>query len=172
MAEPWIEEALTALGTLRGRTARQKRDTILAVVTAKMRGDTVNSVLTSDNSPVSEQGYYRWMKDAEFRKALERVESLAMASQDRESLDRIRRAKRMIAQAAPAAVRELTKILLTSPDERIRLQAANSILDRARLDLVNNDASASDTARGATINSDTMAALIQDALANRGKMIE
>lgn len=166
---PWESEVIRVLDRLKDGASRKKRSAILAVVTARTSGISLTQLWASPDRPCSEGAYYRWMEeDPIFKEVLEEVERLAFAYMDRESLENLRAAKRSLATAARAAGDELFN-LLASDDPKIRLAAANSILDRAALQMLDE---ADGGKRTVSVNSDTMAALVTEAMKQRGKMID
>jgi len=105
-------------------------------------------------------------EDPDFRAASETVERLARAYLDESMIADLQKAKRRLVAVAPAAVMELAR-LLQDGDPRVRLSAANSILDRAAMDT----AQKVEAAQTHAINADTMAALIADAQKKRGELV-
>lgn len=163
----WIEQAMQALSTIKGRTSAQRKQAIIAVVTAKIEGRSVASVFKAPDAPCDRAVYYKWMgEDPDFRAASETVERLARAYLDESMIADLQKAKRRLVAVAPAAVMELAR-LLQDGDPRVRLSAANSILDRAAMDT----AQKVEAAQTHAINADTMAALIADAQKKRGELV-
>ena len=168
----WTIQATKILSRLDGhRSSRKMRDTIIGIVSAKTEGKTVVQYFASGNPVVSKQGFEKWMLIPEFRAVFEEVESLAYNTMDREALKSLRTARRALTHAAGIAVAELVRIVRSSDDVKIRLSAANSILDRVSFEALKDEEGAGGMERRAIINSDTMAALIAAAMSQRGNLV-
>ena len=147
------------------------RDTIIGVITAKTAGQAVTQYFATGNPPVSIQGFHKWMLDPVFKAVFDEVETLAYNTMDREALKSLRTARRALTHAAGVAVSELVRIVRSSDDVKVRLAAANSILDRGSFDALKDEDGTGGMERRAIINSDTMAALIAAAMTQRGSLV-
>jgi len=148
-----------------------KRDTIIGVIAAKTEGKTVVQYFASGNASVSKHGFEKWLLDPVFKAVFDEVETLAYNTMDREALKSLRTARRSLTQAADVAVAELVRIVRSSDDVKVRLAAANSILDRVSFEALKDEDGTGGMERRAIINSDTMAALIAAAMAQRGSLV-
>lgn len=167
----WEEAARAALNRIRGKGSQQKKAAIVKVVSAKLAGNSIASVFKDkETRPCNPDVFWRWMAhDKLFKRTIEEVEQLARTFQDEQIIRDLKLARQRLAMAAPVAATELVRLMRMSPDEKVRLQAANSILDRADLTTATKQ---DGVVRHGIVNSDVMADLIREAMARKGSLID
>lgn len=98
-----------------------------------------------DDKITSEAAYYRkgkvdddgkrsgygWGHDPDFQEALDAAKRLALATQQRESMGHLQRAKRYAEQAAGPAVQTWVNVMAFGVDDRARNEAAQKVIDLA-----------------------------------------
>lgn len=140
MAEPaWIKIATEELARLKDdggaqATIQKKRDTIIALVEARLAQKTEESVWRLPHTCARQTYHTKWKKDELFSDVLDKVTSLAREWQDTANIRAVTDAAEIIQMAAPLAAKTLVEIMTGSQDERLRKSAADSLLDRSAVE--------------------------------------
>jgi len=126
----WVEAVGAAFDGLQQPHREKKKATIIALVDARLAGRSEETVWKLPG--VCNRGTYhlKWKKQADFVICLDRVSALATDWRDGRAIRALQEAAERLALATPVAVGKAI-VLLGSDDERVRLQAAFGILDRA-----------------------------------------
>lgn len=122
----WSRDALVSLKKIVGKRKEYKRALILKVVRSRLSGIFLTKSLTS----VEYEDYFYFRSDPLFVTVLNEVSQLATVTSDQFALDAITRTQRLLAVKSTKAL-ETAVAVLASEDERVRLQAAFGLLDRA-----------------------------------------
>lgn len=128
--QEWIEEAADLLGRIKGRAAQKKRETIIALVDARInnRHDATAFEKAGTGHQIT---YHRlWKHDPVFRDVLAEVERLASHWHNLQQARQLAVTAEKLAQLAPTAADVLAEAM-RSPDMTIALKAALAVLDRA-----------------------------------------
>jgi hypothetical protein len=126
----WFDTAAAELDRLTGVHVGKKRATILALVDARISGRSEETVWSLPET-CNRSAYYKWRKeDPIFFDVLTKVTGLARTWKDGAALRALAQAAERLALASPVAVARAIA-MLQSGDDRIVLQAAFGILDRA-----------------------------------------
>lgn len=125
----WIEEAASALSRLGPPYRHKKRNTILALVTARLAGQSEETVWSLPETCSRTIYHERWKHDPVFMSVLEEVTRIAYSWQDKRMLRALREASERLSFAAPVAAAKLIA-LLDSDEPSVVLRAATTILDR------------------------------------------
>lgn len=158
VAPEWISEAVDLLNAITGAHAQKKRDTIIALVDARLAGRPEESVWQLPGTVNRKNYHVKWKHDPDFKAALDAVHRLATVYKTNQQVNSLALAAQNLAISSPAAVATAVA-LLTSQDETVQLRAAFGILDRAGVE----------TAQKGTVqqqmNADQFAQLSQEAAA-------
>ena len=131
MANDWTAAANEALGRLAGeRHYHKMRNTILALVDARLAGRSEETVWERDDTCSRNTYHAKWKRQALFVETLASVEEIAREWKDTEELRALREAARLMALASPGAAGKAIQ-QLSSTDGNLVLRAAFGILDRA-----------------------------------------
>lgn len=136
MGEDWqsTEELLNQLDRLTGKEWQKKRDTVLAMVDARLAGRSEETVWPLPQTCNRSTYHSKWKKrDPIFVDVLEQCTRIARRHQDAKPARAVMQAGQRLQLASPAAAGRLIA-LLNSEDESIILRAAKEILDRAGID--------------------------------------
>lgn len=128
----WVEDVADALGRITGPNAQRKRDTIVALVAARLEKRSDNWAF-KNATPGHKTTYHKtWKHDPEFAEVLAEVERLAVHWKSQIEARAMAEAASRLAMLAPVAVTVTAKALRSS-DLNIALKAAFGIMDRAGL---------------------------------------
>jgi hypothetical protein len=130
MAVEWEGAVAAALGALTGAHAEKQKATIIALVDARLAGKPEESVWDRPETCNRRTYHMRWKHDPAFAGALAEVQRLASEFKDSRVVRALAQAAERLALASPVAAAKVIE-LLGAGDERVRLQAAFGILDRA-----------------------------------------
>lgn len=130
MADTWLEAINDHLDRLEGTHLQKRRDTVIQIVDARLSGRSDASALARPDTCSPTVFYNKWMKDPVFAEVLEIATSTARRWKSEEHLRALHRAARALQLSSTRAVARLIE-LLDSGDERVQLDSAKSILDRA-----------------------------------------
>ena len=130
MASGWIVEARSELDRIEGQHAHKKRNTVIALVDARLAGASEESVFKRPETCSRNTYHSKWKHDPTFGSVLERVERLARTWTDTRALRSLQDAAERMALASPAAVGVAIR-LMSSQNEPVALRSAFGILDRA-----------------------------------------
>lgn len=133
MADSWIEVAAAALDRLDGQHKRKKRDTVIALVDARLAGRAEESVWELPQACSRTIYHTKWKHDEVFAGVLAEVSAIAERWQDTRSLRALQSAAERMALASPVAAAKLIG-LMNADDAAIVLRAATAILDRAGIE--------------------------------------
>lgn len=143
--EAWLRRAEEHLSRIVYPEKAKKRNTIIALVDARLAGLPDASVFEMSDTCSRNTWYDKWSKDQLIRDVLDAVESLAFTLKDRRKLEALATAKETITMASPAAAQTLAAMaafgymdtMLNGDTLRVpvaateRLRAALGLLDRA-----------------------------------------
>lgn len=137
---PWQQDAATELARITGNQATKKRDTILALVDARISGRSENDVWRLPHTCARSTYHGKWKKDALFADVLASVTELARGARSEIALEALSDAALSLAISAPEAVKTAIH-LMGSLDDTISLRAAFGILDRAGVETATKQSS-------------------------------
>ena len=126
----WIDVATEQLSRLENPHREKKRATIIALVDARLAGETEESVWTQPQCCSRNTYHSKWKRDPVFADVLDKVYHLARDWNDGRSVRALAEAAERLALASPtAAAKAIAQ--LASEDPAVVLRAAFGILDRA-----------------------------------------
>jgi hypothetical protein len=152
----WVEQATALLDQITGPHAQTKRNTIIALVDARLAGRSEETVWSVPGTCNRRNYHTKWKKNPLFAETLRAVHDLAIHHKNSRAVAALSEAAENLALASPAAVAAVVRLLL-STDEGIKLRAAFGILDRAGVETANKGRGDADAERG--VNADTRRAL-------------
>ena len=130
-AQPaWVEQAASLLSEITGPHAQTKRNTIIALVDARLAGRSEETVWSVPGTCNRRNYHTKWKKQPLFAETLKAVHDLAIHHKNLRAVAALSEAAENLALASPAAVAAAVRMLM-STDEAIKLRAAFGILDRA-----------------------------------------
>lgn len=129
-ADTWQAEAAEILARLERPHATKKRNTIIALIDARLSGNSEEQIWKRPDTCSRNIYHEKWKRDPIFVDVLASVEQIARAWQDTTAIRALSKAAERLALASPVAVGRLIE-KLNSADEAIVLRAALGILDRA-----------------------------------------
>lgn len=129
----WIDLAQSELARVTGLHYQRKRNTILALVEARLAGRSEESVWSLPATCSRNTYHSKWKHDATFADVLRKVTEMATTWQSGRRLAALEEAAEALALAAPDAVKRLVG-LLEAPDVKTQRMAAVNILDRAGME--------------------------------------
>lgn len=128
----WRIYALEELVRLNGESyARKRKDTIIALVDAHLAGRAEETVWSLPGTCARTTYHDVWKKDPLFADVLRNVDRIANEWMDRRQVDALAEAASILRVESPDSVRAAVELRDKSEDDRVRLQAAFGILDRA-----------------------------------------
>ncbi len=128
----WRVYALDELVRLNGESyARKRKDTIIALVDAHLAGRSEETVWDLPDTCSRTTYHVHWKKDPLFADVLRNVDRIADEWRDRRQIDALAEAAELLRVESPDSVRAAVELRNTSEDDRVKLQAAFGILDRA-----------------------------------------
>lgn len=136
----WQAEATAELNRIQGNQSNKKRDTIIALVDARLAGRPEESVWSLSQTCARSTYHDKWKQDPTFAEVLDNVSTLARMWKDGEAMRALSEAARRLALAAPIAVTTAIS-KLSSHDEQVQLRASTIILDRAGMETATKQAS-------------------------------
>lgn len=139
MADTWIEAATTALERLDNPHQRKKRDTVIALVDARLAGRSEETVWERPETCSRTVYHTKWKHDPTFAAVLAEVSAIAQRWQDTRALRALQSAAERMALASPVAAAKLIG-LMNADDAAIVLRAATAILDRAGMETATKQA--------------------------------
>ena len=126
----WTADATDELARLTGTHATKKRATVLALVDARLAGQSEETVWKRADTCNRSTYHQKWKFDPVFAEVLESVTDAARTWQDTRTVRALAQAGERLALASPVAVARAIE-QLQSTDAAIVLRAAFGILDRA-----------------------------------------
>lgn len=136
-----IQEALNAIPE---PNSRKKRCTVLRMAEAKVNGLSIRSVFDMPDTCSTQTWYGRttedpgWKDDPAIAKALELATRRAQEWQDQEEAQRMTLRQRQLSQTqdelvdlSKLATQTLAELMMNAGSEKVRLEAAETVLDRA-----------------------------------------
>jgi hypothetical protein len=133
MADSWVEVAAAALDRLDGQHKRKKRDTVIALVDARLAGRSEETVWDLPQACSRTIYHTKWKHDTVFASVLADVSAIADRWHDTRSLRALQSAAERMALASPVAAARLIA-LMNNDEAGIVLRAATAILDRAGME--------------------------------------
>ncbi len=128
----WIDDVAEQLDRIKGLHAQRKRDTIVALVTARLEKRSDNWAFKQGNTANRTTYHRSWKFDPEFADVLAEVERLAIHWRNQVEARALAEAASRLSMLAPVSVTVAAKAL-RSQDLNIALKAAFGIMDRAGL---------------------------------------
>ena len=129
MANDWTAAATEALGRLAGeRHYHKMRNTILALVDARLAGRSEETVWERDDTCSRNTYHAKWKRQALFVEVLAKVEKIAREWNDTEELRALREASRALALASPEAAEQLGRLAATGQVRRVRQGADGELV--------------------------------------------
>lgn len=127
----WTEAAMADLDRLNGFQHEQKRrQTILALVDARLAGRTEETVWDRPETCARSTWHEKWKREPLMQDVLNAVDRAARRWTDTRTLRALAEASERLQLASPAAAGKAISLML-SDDDRVALQAAFGVLDRA-----------------------------------------
>lgn len=126
----WLEYGLAELEKVQQPERNKKINTIIALIDARLAGDSDASVFRRDDCVSRDVWYKKWSKDATIAGVLERIERAIRPVRDSNALMAMSAAATNMQLASPTAAARVIW-LLNSGDESVALRAAFGLLDRA-----------------------------------------
>lgn len=131
MTNDWADAAASELDRLRGlQHEHKRRNTILALVDARLAGRSEETVWTRDETCNRSTWHGKWKHDPVMLDVLASVERQARRWSDTKAIRALADASERLQLASPAAAGKAISLML-SQDDRVALQAAFGVLDRA-----------------------------------------
>lgn len=131
MANDWAEAVASELDRLRGlQHEHKRRNTILALVDARLAGRSEETVWTREDTCNRSTWHNKWKHDPVMLDVLASVERQARRWSDTKAIRALADAAERLQLASPAAAGKAISLML-SHDDRVALQAAFGVLDRA-----------------------------------------
>lgn len=133
-ADPWwLEMALDELSKIRGTEKDKKRLTVIALIDARIGGESDASVFRKAGTVSRDTWYKKWSKDPLITHVLETIENMVRPARDRAALAAMAGAAGTMQLSSPAAVARVIE-LMESKDDAVALKAAFGLLDRAGME--------------------------------------
>ena len=127
----WTEAVMADLERLDGLQHEQKRrQTILALVDARLAGRTEETVWDRPETCARSTWHEKWKREPLMQDVLNAVDRAARRWTDTRTLRALAEASERLQLASPAAAGKAISLML-SDDDRVALQAAFGVLDRA-----------------------------------------
>ena len=147
-----IREQLSRLNGLQHE--RKKKDTLIALIDANMSGKSEETVWEREDTCARSTWHEKWKRDPLIAEVLERARRLAHDWRDGLAANTLAEAAELLALESYASVEKAAHLRDKSDDDRVQLQAAFGILDRAgALTAAKSDVSTN------RLDSDTFAAM-------------
>lgn len=129
----WLEYGLTELEKIQQPERNKKINTIIALIDARLAGESDASVFRRADCVSRDVWYKKWSKDSVIASVLDNIEKLIRPIHDKSALLAMSAAATQMQLASPSAVRRAIS-LMDSLDEAISLRAAFGLLDRAGIE--------------------------------------
>ena len=124
-----IREQLSRLNGLQHE--RKKKDTLIALIDANMSGKSEETVWEREDTCARSTWHEKWKRDPLIAEVLERARRLAHDWRDGLAANTLAEAAELLALESYASVEKAAYLRDKSDDDRVQLQAAFGILDRA-----------------------------------------
>jgi hypothetical protein len=134
MAAEWETQAAEQLNRLTNPHIAKKRATIVALVDARLAGNSEESVFGRPDTCSRNIYHAKWKRDPVFADVLEKTTAMARDWHGGRSMRALAQAAERLALASPVAVARVIQVLSTSIDDQAVLRAAFGILDRAGME--------------------------------------
>lgn len=128
--QEWVEDVAEQLDRIKGHGAQRKRDTIIALVDARLNQRTDATAFRQVGTAHKITYHKSWKHDPTFVEVLAEVERLATHWRNMRQARHLAEAGDRLAQLTPSAVTVLAKAM-KSDDLNVALKAAFGVLDRA-----------------------------------------
>jgi hypothetical protein len=127
----WTDAVATDLDRLRGlQHEHKRRNTVLAMVDARLAGRSEETVWSQPGTCARSTWHETWKLDPLMQDVLASVERQARRWLDTKAIRALAEAAERLQMASPAAAGKAIALML-SQDDRVALQAAFGVLDRA-----------------------------------------
>jgi hypothetical protein len=126
----WADVAADELDRFQGDHANKKRNTVIALVDARMAGKSEETVWNLPTTCSRNTWHARWKHDRLMQEVLGNVERLARRWTDTRTIRALQEAAEKLMLASPAAAGKAIALML-SDDDAVALRAAFGVLDRA-----------------------------------------
>lgn len=131
MTNDWADAVASELDRLHGlQHEHKRRNTILALVDARLAGRSEETVWTREDTCNRSTWHNKWKHDPVMLDVLASVERQARRWSDTKAIRALAEASERLQLASPAAAGKAIALML-SQDDRVALQAAFGVLDRA-----------------------------------------
>lgn len=128
----WKDVLFAELARLNGEQhERKKKDTVIAIIDANMSGKSEDTVWGREDTCARSTWHDKWKKEPLIADVLARARRLAHDWRDGLAANTLAEAAELLALESYASVQEAARLRDESDDDRVRLQAAFGILDRA-----------------------------------------
>lgn len=128
----WKDTIRAELARLNGvQHERKKKDTLIAIIDANMAGKSEETVWGREDTCARSTWHDKWKKDPLISDVLERARRLAHDWRDGLAASTLAQAAELLALESYASVEKAAQLRDGSDDDRVQLQAAFGILDRA-----------------------------------------
>lgn len=128
----WKNAIFAELARLNGEQhERKKKDTLIAIIDANMSGKSEETVWGREDTCARSTWHDKWKKDPLIFDVLERARRVAHSWRDNLAATTLAEAAELLALESYASVQTAAHLRDESEDDRVRLQAAFGILDRA-----------------------------------------
>ena len=151
----WKQTIFAELARLNGlQHERKKKDTLIALIDANLSGKSEETVWEREDTCARSTWHEKWKRDPLIADVLERARRLAHDWRDGLAANTLAEAAELLALESYASVEKAAYLRDKSDDDRVQLQAAFGILDRAgALTAAKSDVSTN------RLDSDTFAAM-------------
>ena len=129
----WLEYGLSELNRIQPPERNKKVNTIIALIDARLAGESDASVFRRADCVSRDVWYKKWSKDAVISSVLDNIKELIRPIHDKNALLAMSAAATNMQLASPLAVRRAIS-LMDSLDEAVSLRAAFGLLDRAGIE--------------------------------------
>lgn len=126
----WLEQGLAQLERIPNPERNKKINTVIALIDARLAGNSDASVFRRDDTCTRRVWYEKWSKDDTILDVLAQLEDIVRPAHDERALRAMMAAATRIQLASPVAVGRAVQ-LIGSADEGVALRAAFGVLDRA-----------------------------------------
>lgn len=129
----WLELALNELDKIKGHERDKKRLTVIALIDARIGGESDASVFRKAGTVSRDIWYKKWSKDPLIASVLDTIENMVRPARDRAALAAMAGAAATMQLSSPGAVARAVE-LMQSKDDAVALKAAFGLLDRAGME--------------------------------------
>ena len=156
----WIREVQEEFARLRPPHVEKKKATILALVDARLAGQSEETVWRLPTTCSRNTYHSKWKRDPVFARVLDVAYRAAVAWRDTKALRALKEAAEKLALASPKAVDKVITTMEKTLDESVRLRAAFGILDRADFSTAMKATQQVDASVGVNFDDDSIADIL------------